>query len=118
MALAQLKSGLGIGNLGACVSKRETARKGHVSLHRASLDWTAEAAAPTWFVEIRPRLCHGWTGESSVPTRSVMPLAPCFGWLFFCFVAAYFEGHLAGFLVGVDDYVVAVQDFAVQNLQG
>ena len=54
------------------------------------------------------------------PLRSVRSVALFIAWLCRFFLAdalADFELHLAGFLVGVDDHVIAVQDFAVENLQ-
>ena len=39
------------------------------------------------------------------------------GWFLLADARADFERHLAGLLVSVDDDVVAVQDFAVEDLQ-
>ena len=41
----------------------------------------------------------------------------CVGWLFFSYAFAHLELQVAGFLVGVDDDVIAVENFAVENLQ-
>src|ERR1035437_3048252 len=39
------------------------------------------------------------------------------GWFFLAYAFAHFELHLARLLVGVDDHVIAVEDFAVENLE-
>src|SRR5579862_8370700 len=40
-----------------------------------------------------------------------------FFWLLFAYALADLELHLAGFLIGIDHDVIAVQNFAVKNLQ-
>ena len=57
---------------------------------------------------------HSWP-RSELLTKNLLS---CFRWFFFADTLADFEFHLAGFLVGVDDDVVAVQHFAVENLHG
>src|SRR5258708_34324917 len=51
------------------------------------------------------------------PHGSCCVSALCLLWLFLAYSLADFEGHLSGALVGVDDDVVAVDHFAVQNLE-
>ncbi len=47
--------------------------------------------------------------------RGLSPLG--LGWRLLADARADFEGHLAGLLVGLDDDVIAMQDFAVEDLQ-
>src|ERR1700682_1902 len=68
-------------------------------------------------VPARPcRASLGWADEGVRPLRS--------RWLssrlcrhFLAYSLADFEDHLAGFLGGIHDYVIAVQHFAVEDLQ-
>src|ERR1700734_3232367 len=58
-------------------------------------------------------------GRQCIADESVCrsPSALYFFRLFFSHALAHFELHLAGFLVGIDHDVIAVQNLAVKNLQ-
>src|ERR1700722_10196615 len=55
-------------------------------------------------------------GELSPHEPLTLPSALGFGGGLLAHPRADFERHLAGFLVGVDDDVIAVEDFAVEDL--
>ncbi len=62
--------------------------------------------------------CGGTKRLAQAFRRDLLALFSCLLRYFFADAFADLELHLAGFLVGVDDDVIAMENFAVENFQG
>ena len=75
-----------------------------------------------WYLARSPEAIEAFKGNTEVINQTACERSNClplrFRRFFLSHALADLEFHLAGFLVGVDDHVVAMQNLSIENLQG